>query len=495
MGFPQNKSPAPFNQINYSAKCIGGGVDNWRFPVEWPRPSSYDDGMLGRFLLCLLCVALTGCGGMKIEKHALRPVSDIPADAHPAPVGFNQLRYHIPTGTSVASVSPRGLFGIFQCGAPYKTIHQGKIGRYMVDDNMRQIFNNTLKSQGYDVTGDPGRLFDEDEDLMRTQYAVGARVVGLKMDVCRRQALLLGYDMGYDGEGEITVEWTVFDKLNRRNVFKTTTQGYAEQTLPNEEGLQLLLEESFAAAAHNLGADPAFRDLVILGQVPQKLPDTIFDPDESPASAVDALEKVSLTSIPLSSSPITDDMNLVRRIAVLIQAGVGHGSGLFISKDGYVLTNAHVVGYADQVRIVTSGKQTKGVAKVVRRNDRRDVALLKVESSDVPSNLSPLPIRRSLPKVGEDVYAIGAPRLTKLQDTVTKGIVSAIRYDSREKQHYIQGDVGTHGGSSGGPLIDAQGNLIGLTVSGYDPTGLQMDSGLNNFIPIGEALDALDITY
>jgi serine protease Do len=452
--------------------------------------------MRGHFFLPLLgtLLSLSACG-LQIEKHPLKEYPSIPEDSRPAPIGFNQIRYHIPTGTSVASVSPRGMFGIFQCGAPYKTIQQGRIGRYLVDDNMRQLFNDTMKSQGYDVTGDPGRLFDEDEDLMRTVYAVGARVTSLKMDVCDRKSFLFGHDLGFDGEGEIQIEWTVYDKLHRRNVYKTLTRGYAKQSIPNDEGLQLILEESFAAATHNLGADPVFRDLVVTGKTPTILPETMNDPDEEPLSAADPQEKISLPAAALSKSSAAPRMDDIRQTAVLVQAGVGHGSGFFISRDGYIVTNAHVVGYADKVRIVTSGKEDKIIASVVRRDDKRDVALLKIDDMTGIDHITALPIRAALPKVGEDVYAIGAPRLTKLQDTVTKGIISAVRYDKREKQTYIQGDVGTHGGSSGGPLIDANGNLLGLTVSGYDPTGYQLDAGLNNFIPIGEALTALNVTY
>ena len=90
----------------------------------------------------------------------------------------------------------------------------------------------------------------------------------------------------------------------------------------------------------------------------------------------------------------------------------------------------------------------------------------------MPEDFKPviLPLRREIPHIGEDVYAIGAPLSEKdLQDTVTKGIVSAWRPSDRiTRQSYIQADVDVQPGNSGGPLLDAHGNILGLTVAGDD---------------------------
>ena len=418
---------------------------------------------------------------------------DIPEDAQPAPVGFSKLRYNLPTGTSIASVSPKGLFGIFMCGSPYTTLQQGIVGRSIVTDNIKNIFNQTLESQGYDVTGDPGRMFDEQEDIQRTAYAVGARVTQLRMDVCNRKSFWFGFDRGYVGEGEIEIEWTVFDLIHRKNAYKTKTKGYAKLGVPNYEGLQLIFEESFSLAAHNLGADKTFKNLVIYGDKPRKAPETIQDLDEMPLGKFNPNEAVKIQNPPLYNSKNTPPKKDWHKASVLIQAGNSHGSGFFITKDGHIVTNAHVVGNAFRVRVVTYDKKEKLAAEVLRVDRRRDVALLRLE--DPLPGIKTLPIRREKPDVGDDLYAIGSPQATKLQDTMTHGIVSAHRYDRREKQWYIQGDVGTHGGNSGGPLIDEYGNIVGISVAGYDPTGFKIDTGLNLFIPIDDALKKLDISY
>jgi len=109
-----------------------------------------------------------------------------------------------------------------------------------------------------------------------------------------------------------------------------------------------------------------------------------------------------------------------------------------------------------------------------------------------------LPIRTQWPEVGEDVYALGAPIKTRLQDTVTKGIISAHRRKFLmfgTRLDIIQADVDIHGGNSGGPLLDANGNIVAISVAGMafaDPNA-DFSTGLNYFIPIGDALEKLDI--
>jgi S1-C subfamily serine protease len=99
----------------------------------------------------------------------------------------------------------------------------------------------------------------------------------------------------------------------------------------------------------------------------------------------------------------------------------------------------------------------------------------------------PLALRRGTPGVGEAVFAIGTPLDPSLQNTVTKGIVSANRI--LDGFAYIQSDVTVDHGNSGGPLLDDKGRVIGITVSKIAPDDGQR--GLNLFIPIGDALDFL----
>lgn len=446
---------------------------------------------LALFYAALMGLMLPGCGGLTIEKVPDAPVLESPEDARPTPISFNKIHFSIPTGTPVQSTSPKGVLGLLSCEWPYGLVKAKISGKSFPNDDFRRVFLDTMRTQNYDVAGDPGRMFDEDEDLMRANFSVGARVVDVKMDLCRKTSIW-GTPKGETGEAALTIEWTVFDLLRRKSVLKTETKGYAEQRVANYETTDLLLEEAFASAAHNLGADPEFHDLVFFGTLPEKEPKDNIDFDEPQISLFDPQEEVALPALPVSTVSLEGRLPAARQAAVMIQAGPGHGSGFFISPQGHIITNAHVVGFAKRVRVVLSGKKKALTAEVLRRDSKRDVALLRLEN--LPEKFTPtlLPIRQEKPEIGEDVYAIGAPIKRRYQDTVTKGIVSAHRVDRKTGLPFIQADVDTHGGSSGGPLLDGNGNIIGLCVSGL--TFEDLGFGLNYFIPIGEALKTLNLT-
>jgi S1-C subfamily serine protease len=122
------------------------------------------------------------------------------------------------------------------------------------------------------------------------------------------------------------------------------------------------------------------------------------------------------------------------------------------------------------------------VAEVVRVAKDRDVALIKTN----PRDREPLPIKRGVVTPGARVYAIGSPLGKEFQGTVSSGIISATRV--MEGMRYIQSDVATTHGSSGGALLDENGAMIGITVSGVDRA-----QGLNFFIPIGDVMDFLSL--
>ncbi len=153
----------------------------------------------------------------------------------------------------------------------------------------------------------------------------------------------------------------------------------------------------------------------------------------------------------------------------------GSGSGAIISKDGYIVTNQHVIEGAAQIVVVTSDWRSFEAA-VVGEDALTDLALLKIEGDDLPS--VPLGNSSSL-RVGETVLAAGNP-LGYLKHTVTRGIISALDREVRASQSqyaytYIQTDAGINPGNSGGPLINLGGEVIGINsakISGAEGIGL-----------------------
>jgi serine protease Do len=162
------------------------------------------------------------------------------------------------------------------------------------------------------------------------------------------------------------------------------------------------------------------------------------------------------------------------------------GSGFIISKDGYVLTNHHVVDGADEI-VVRLADRKSYEAKVIGSDKASDVALLKIEAEDLPT----LKIGSSSRlKVGEWVLAIGSP--FGFDHTVTAGIVSA-KGRSLPSENYvpfIQTDVAINPGNSGGPLFDMDGKVVGINSQIYSRTGGFM--GLSFAIPIELAMDVAE---
>ncbi|MGB5538544.1 MAG: DegQ family serine endoprotease [Gammaproteobacteria bacterium] len=162
------------------------------------------------------------------------------------------------------------------------------------------------------------------------------------------------------------------------------------------------------------------------------------------------------------------------------------GSGFIISADGYILTNYHVVNEADEI-IVRLSDRRELKAEVIGEDKRSDVALVKIEATDLP--VVKIGKSRDL-DVGEWVLAIGSPFGFDL--SATAGIVSA-KGRSLPSENYvpfIQTDVAINPGNSGGPLFNQDGEVVGVNSQIYSRTGGYM--GLSFAIPIEVAMDVVD---
>ncbi len=140
----------------------------------------------------------------------------------------------------------------------------------------------------------------------------------------------------------------------------------------------------------------------------------------------------------------------------------GVGSGFVISRDGYILTNNHVVEEADQIKVkLSNGQEYRG--KVVGRDSKTDLALIKIEGA---SDLHPLKLGNSEEmKVGNWVVAVGSP--FGLEQTVTAGIISAKGrvIGAGPYDNFIQTDASINPGNSGGPLVNLKGEVVGINTA------------------------------
>jgi serine protease Do len=150
------------------------------------------------------------------------------------------------------------------------------------------------------------------------------------------------------------------------------------------------------------------------------------------------------------------------------------GSGFFISSDGYIVTNNHVVDHADQIKVVLKdGKELTGT--VVGRDEGTDLAVVKVEGHNFPYvNFE----NSAKPRVGDWVLAVGNP--FSLGNTATAGIVSAYNRDLGENfVDYIQIDAPINRGNSGGPTFDTFGRVIGVNTAIFSPSGGSVGIGFD----------------
>ncbi|MGD0961375.1 MAG: DegQ family serine endoprotease [Methylomonas sp.] len=162
------------------------------------------------------------------------------------------------------------------------------------------------------------------------------------------------------------------------------------------------------------------------------------------------------------------------------------GSGFIISKDGYVLTNNHVVNNASEI-VVKLKDRRELVAKLIGSDESSDVALLKVDAKDLPVVEIGSPDQL---QVGEWVLAIGTP--FGFDQSVTAGIVSAKGRSLPDGNYvpFIQTDVAINPGNSGGPLFNMQGKVVGINSQIYSRSGGYM--GLSFAIPIDLAMNVVE---
>ncbi|WP_426207649.1 Do family serine endopeptidase [Massilia sp. TWP1-3-3] len=158
------------------------------------------------------------------------------------------------------------------------------------------------------------------------------------------------------------------------------------------------------------------------------------------------------------------------------------GSGVIVSPDGYILTNNHVIEAADEIRVVLADGR-KAPAKVVGTDPETDLAVIRIDERSLPVMVLG---HSDQARVGDVVLAIGNP--FGVGQTVTMGIISALGRNNLHINHFedfIQTDAAINFGNSGGALIDADGNLLGINSAIYSQTGGSV--GIGFAIPVSTA--------
>lgn len=396
---------------------------------------------------------------------AAKPAVPAPAPPRPVyrPVEFGRLVAELPAGTPWMDIEygpmciPRG-----------NRVAAG--GREKVElRDAKALFRREITRAGLKADG------GGDDDLFGpakagdADFIVSGKVVLMHETVCFGSS----FDQSEEsGHLSMTVDWELFSKSRSEVVAKARTS-VMEAMDSRPGGAATLLNNAFAESVSHMAANPAIRRALAVQ------PAAAVQQAQLPASQPPLGLEGSLTAAP-------HGVNVEADSVVLISTGEGTGSGFLVSKDGYLLTDQHVVGDAKTVKIRWSdGVEAEAV--VVRQDRGRDVALLKAD----PRGHAPLPLRKDIPVRGDTIFAIGAPLGEQYQGTVMRGVISASRvvdgYDM------LQGDANVNHGMSGGPVLDERGRVVALVEAGlqrYD----YISMGINYFTPIGDALRYLSLT-
>ncbi len=162
-------------------------------------------------------------------------------------------------------------------------------------------------------------------------------------------------------------------------------------------------------------------------------------------------------SDPTSAPSIASAIEKVLPCVVRVITEYGMGSGVIIDKEGYILTNNHVVAGAENITVSLPNDEKEIPAIVVGQEEIKDVAILMIEADDLPE--ADLGKAFDL-KLGEDVVALGFPLDLEGGATVSTGIVSAFRDDDDAGISHVQTDTAINPGNSGGPLINLDGEVV-----------------------------------
>lgn len=364
---------------------------------------------------------------------------------------FNNWKVNLDSLSKVGTVTT-GLFCTSSNDLPYTQAYNklfvGRVG---------QVFKDKSLALGYPKQGANDSAF-ADPATAGADFRLGFVLLDMNQSLC-----VVGDEMS--GTAKFTMKAELFSNKLQKVVYSRVLQG------------------AFASPEKIKGSK--FIDGLVGNALDQMFADQNYVNSFRDEAAAVSEQTVDLIAVKNGSKPadrVAKDSKGIRSAVVTIENASTSGSGFYIGRDGYIITNQHVVGDAKFVKVrMAEGYAVPG--EVVRRNAARDVALIKT----VVQPPTPVFVRTAAAKVGEEVYAVGSPFGAQLSNTVTRGILSGER--TINDQRYLQSDVAINPGNSGGPLVDAEGALIAVA-----DLRRENAAGIGLFIPIAEVLEKLGLS-
>lgn len=383
------------------------------------------------------------------ELAEIEHVQPIVLEETSPPIYFEKLVFRIPYGTEI--------------GSGHEVYHRNRVVSTLRWTNTAvdtEAFNvnvtNLLEASGYDARDVGDTVFSTDSTVLARLRLAGV-VTTVEMD---------SYFRSRPEDTQVTarvdVDFRLYDARTKTVTYEKTHTGRGV-----DRGLSAnALDEAVADATAHLLADEAFVHAVLADDAPP--------PGE---------ETFAIHACPLEEEDLPKAAGVLSKAVVTVRVGAASGTGFIVSPDGYALTAAHLLGDETSVVVILpSGLELD--AERVRTDEASAVALLRVPGRSHPC----VAVARAEPAVGDPIFVIASPLDQAFHHTVTNGILSANReYLGRT---LLQTNASVNPGSSGGPLLDQQGRVVGIVMAKMVGVGLE---GMAFGTRINEALDRLHL--
>jgi serine protease Do len=380
------------------------------------------------------------------------PGINVGAEGIKKTVQFQNWKVNLDTPSKIGTIS-RGLF----CSGASDMAYSPEYNK-LFTAQVSQMFRTKSAALGY-PRYDASESAFADASTSSADFRLGFSLLDINQTVC-----VVGNEVS--GSGKLKLKAELFSNKLQKVVYSRVIEGSVstESKIKVDEFVRRLIGNTL---------DPMFAD--------QKYANNFRDSAGAVASADAQADQILIKNGARPADKVSKDSKGVLSTVVTIETGASSGSGFYIGRDGYIITNHHVVGEAKYVKVrLGNGYSVPG--EVVRRNAARDVALIKTDL-EPPTALF---VRTTATRVGEEVYAMGSPFGAQLSSTVTRGILSGER--TMEEKKFLQSDVAINPGNSGGPLVDADGALIAVADLKRNNA-----NGIALFIPIDDVLATLGL--
>ena len=373
---------------------------------------------------------------------------------------FDKMIFEIKDGAGIGEVNNKTVNNshkktLYWDPAEYSTLHFNKIA----EDFMDSLGFNIQKTN---------KLFAEEKIEKSPDLILGASLKALSLHYTHYTNMFANKDEDQDVNVKLSIEWQIFSVKKNKVIAKVKTN---DSIIDFDGNLNESFSQAFKSGLLHFITSSDFKKT--MSDYKSKSGISIVSKDLS-------LPRINHPSFPDYSKMISSNVKSV----VTISTELGHGSGFFISADGLIMTNYHVIQNVKDIEVILNAGFSLP-AQIISYDADYDVAVIKVTGN----GFKPLFLKDTDEVgVGEEVIAIGTPERVDLGQSVSKGIISGMR--EFENHKYIQTDASVNPGNSGGPLLTVKGEVLGIV-----SRKLFKAEGIGYAIPIHVAIEKLHITF